>query len=162
MPLKTYKASQDLLSSSRSLSRPSMSFEDPQKSLLKTILQTNLAFTLTQSERPIINVDLTAITVASIMTVTATIFGLVFRTFFAPLKSNKDERDRRSEDSVTDTTEMWLILEMLNRALLQYGVDANACVKRIACVYVKRAVHEKRMRSEETSTINKIIEGLTR
>lgn len=95
------------------------------------------------------------------MTVTGTIFGLIWRTFFAPHKPNTSNKDARLDD-IGDTGEMWFILDMLNTALNRYGIDTSSCVKRIACVYVKRAVHEKRMRGVNMSKFNKILEGLTR
>uniref|UniRef100_A0A336MFK7 CSON000713 protein n=1 Tax=Culicoides sonorensis TaxID=179676 RepID=A0A336MFK7_CULSO len=122
----------------------------------------NLAKDLYRRERPLINFDLTAIGMVALVTLISTIFSITLRSFFAPLRRRDDTTNRKSRSASDNFENVFNIFSLLNTALERYGIDTNVCAQRMVCMYVKKAVIERKARRRSASHLSRLVEGLSR
>lgn len=97
----------------------------------------------------------------AMITTVSTLFSIMFRTIFKPIKSSDKSKNKRSQ--LEDFDAIMNIFSMLNQALVKYGnMDTNVCVQRIVCLIVKNAVIDRKAKGKSASHYSRVIDGLSR
>lgn len=96
------------------------------------------------------------------VTLITTLFSITLRTFFTPLAPKTYQQKRKTRAASDDFENIINTFSMLNMALEKYGVNTTACAQRMACMYVKNAVIDKKINKSAASHTNRIIEALSR